>query len=59
MFTHHCTTCDRRQLIFASQVLGLTNTAHGIEVSFRCWCGSEQSLVTGAVADPARATVAA
>lgn len=60
MFTHHCTACDRRQLIFASQVLGLANTDHGIiVVSFRCWCGSEQSQVTGADAHPAHATVAA
>ncbi len=59
MFTHHCTACDRRQLIFASQVLGLANTDHGIDVSFRCWCGEEQSLTTGADAVPAHATVAA
>ena len=59
MFVHHCTACDRRQLIFASQVAGLANTDHGIVVGFRCWCGSEQVLVTGAGVRPARATVAA
>ncbi|MGZ5399607.1 MAG: hypothetical protein ACXWDL_14535 [Nocardioides sp.] len=59
MFTHHCTACDRRQLIFPSQVLGLVNTEHGIVVSVRCWCGSEQSLVTGAGARPEPTVVAA
>ena len=55
MFDHHCTACDRRQLIFPSQVTGLDNTDHGIVVSFRCWCGSEQILVTGR-GPPARAS---
>ena len=59
MFAHHCTACDRRQLIFPSQVGGLVNTDHGIVVSFRCWCGSEQSLVTGAGARRVRGGVAA
>ncbi len=59
MFAHHCTACDRRQLIFPGQVSGVVNTDHGIVVSFRCWCGSDQSLVTGAGARPARLTVAA
>ncbi|MEJ7794249.1 MAG: hypothetical protein WKF50_01755 [Nocardioides sp.] len=59
MFAHHCTACDRRQLIFPGQVSGLVNTDRGIVVSFRCWCGSEQSLVTGAGARPARLHVAA
>lgn len=47
MFDHHCTACDRRQLIFPSQVTGLVNTDHGIVVGLVCWCGAEQSLVTG------------
>ena len=47
MFDHHCTACEKRQLIFPSQVTGLANTEHGIIVSFTCWCGSEQTLVTG------------
>ena len=59
MFAHHCTACDRRQLIFPGQVGGVANTDHGIVVSFRCWCGAEQSLVTGAGARPARVSVAA
>jgi len=59
VFAHHCTACDRSQLIFASQVTGLVNTDHGIVVSFSCWCGSEQSLVTGARPRTARTPVAA
>jgi hypothetical protein len=51
MFDHHCTACDRRQLIFPSQVTSLVNTEHGIIVAFECWCGAEQTLVTGRSAD--------
>ena len=50
MFDHRCTTCEKRQLIFPSQVLGLTNTDHGIVVAFTCWCGAEQRMVTGRAA---------
>jgi len=59
VFDHHCTTCDRRQLIFPSQVTSLDNTDHGIVVAFVCWCGSGQSLLTGRGADRQRATHAA
>jgi hypothetical protein len=47
MFDHHCTSCDKRQLIFPSQVASLTNTADGIVVRFSCWCGAEQTMTTG------------
>ena len=47
MFTHHCTACDKTQLIFFSQVTGLADTDHGTAVTFTCWCGSEQTWVTG------------
>jgi hypothetical protein len=59
VFDHHCTACDRRQLIFPSQVSRLTNTDHGIVVDFACWCGSAQSLLTGASADRPRESRAA
>lgn len=61
MFSHHCTACDRTQLIFTSQVTGLTNDELGIAVSFTCWCGSEQTKLTGkaAGARAARTLVAA
>lgn len=47
MFDHHCTACDRTQLIFPSQVTSLVNTDHGIIVAFECWCGAEQTMATG------------
>lgn len=59
MFSHHCTACDRTQLIFTSQVTAMTNDELGISVSFRCWCGSEQTKLTGKGARVARALVAA
>ncbi len=47
MFDHTCTACEKRQLIFPSQVTGMANTDRGIVVSFTCWCGAEQVIVTG------------
>ncbi|MBA2955454.1 hypothetical protein GON03_14040 [Nocardioides sp. MAH-18] len=47
MFDHTCTACEKRQLIFPSQVTDMANTDHGIKVSFTCWCGAEQSVLTG------------
>ena len=49
MFDHFCTNCRKRQLIFPSQVTSLVNTDHGIELSYVCWCGSAQTLLTGRV----------
>jgi hypothetical protein len=53
MFDHLCTSCDKRQLIFPSQVTSMVNTDHGIIVAFTCWCGSEQTLLTGRALAPA------
>jgi hypothetical protein len=50
MFDHACTSCERRQLIFPGQVTALTNTDHGIELSFVCWCGAEQTTLIGRAA---------
>jgi len=47
MFTHHCSACDKTQLIFFSQIRSLTNTDHGIEVAYTCGCGAEQLMITG------------
>lgn len=47
MFQHHCTACDRTELICASQIRALTNTERGIEVRFECWCGAEQLIISG------------
>jgi hypothetical protein len=55
MFTHHCTVCDKTQLIFPSQITSLTNTDAGITVRYTCWCGAEQTMLTGRKATEARA----
>lgn len=47
MFTHTCSACHRRELIFPSQVTGMENTDHGIVVTFTCWCDAEQTMVSG------------
>ena len=59
MFDHHCTACERRQLIFPSQVTSLDNTDRGIVVTFTCWCGADQVLVTGKTARAGRVALAA
>jgi len=47
MFVHTCSACERRQLVFSNQITALHNTDHGIVMAFTCWCGAEQSLLTG------------
>jgi hypothetical protein len=59
MFVHTCSTCERRQLVFPSQIKALDNTDHGIVVSFTCWCGAEQQLLTGRKATEQREHVVA
>ncbi len=54
MFTHVCTACERRQLIFPSQITGMANTDHGIVLAFTCWCGAEQVELTGKAAPSER-----
>ena len=60
MFDHYCTACDKRQLIFPSQVTSLVNTDHGIVMDFTCWCGAAQSTTTGLASErQSRVAVAA
>ena len=47
MFDNNCQVCASRVLIFESQITSMTNTDHGIELAFTCWCGTEQTQVTG------------
>ena len=47
MFTHHCTACDRTQLIFPSMVTGVVATERGAAVAFTCWCGATQTMSEG------------
>ncbi len=49
MFTRQCTTCDRRQLVFPSQLTDVVATEAGIQVSYTCWCGDVQSFETAHV----------
>ncbi len=59
MFDHQCTACEKRQLIFPSMVTAMTNTDHGILVSYTCWCGAEQTWLTGARGGVEQATLVA
>lgn len=47
MFTHTCSHCAKRQLIFPSQINKMINTDNGIVVAFTCWCGESQTMLTG------------
>jgi len=47
MFDHECTSCGKRRLVFPSQVTSVTNSHAGIVVAYSCWCGSDQTWVTG------------
>ncbi|MFS3127286.1 hypothetical protein ACLM5J_02665 [Nocardioides sp. Bht2] len=47
MFVHHCSACDRRQLIFPSQIKGTAELAGEPGLAFTCWCGSEQVWLLG------------
>ena len=59
MFDHHCTACDKRQLIFPSQVTSLVNTDHGIVVGLRAaGAAPSRPWLTGSRVDH-RETVAA
>ena len=58
MFARRCSACARKQLVFADQVTEVVNTSVGILVRYTCWCGSEQSFVTGKAVEERLATVA-
>ncbi|WP_110180507.1 hypothetical protein [Nocardioides solisilvae] len=45
LFTHHCTACDKVQLIFPSLGHAVAETPEGPELAFTCWCGAEQRHV--------------
>ena len=58
MFDHNCQVCAKRVLVFPSQIRSLTNTDHGIVVAFTCWCGTDQTQVTGKGARPLHSVAA-
>lgn len=47
VFDVTCTTCSRRQLIFAGQLRGIVNDDDGIHVVFQCRCGALGAWRTG------------
>lgn len=58
MFTHTCTACSRRQLIFPSQISAMDTLAPGvIALAFTCWCGEPQTALTGRQVSEGRQTV--
>lgn len=51
MFAHHCTACEKLQVVSLTQATSLAETPDGLAVSFTCWCGAPQTWVA-----PQRAT---
>ncbi len=45
MFTHTCSSCERRQLIFSTQITSVTTVDAGVAYHFTCWCGQPQTAV--------------
>jgi hypothetical protein len=58
MFDFDCPACERRQLLFPSQVTGIVNDDHGIEVLVTCWCGTPGAIRTGRAAAAERHALA-
>jgi hypothetical protein len=56
MFDFHCPECNRRQVLFPSQVEQVINDERGITVIVRCWCGELGALRTGARATSSHQT---
>jgi hypothetical protein len=54
VFTHVCSVCDRRQLIFPSQVSAVSAGDDAPVATFTCWCGATQSAPLRLVAEPRR-----
>lgn len=47
MFTVDCPIRAATVLVWPSQLIGITNTAEGLELHFRCSCRQPAVLVTG------------
>lgn len=45
MFTHTCSHCSRRQLIFGSQVTAVEAVDNGLAYTFTCWCGKSETAL--------------
>ena len=53
MFDHYCPACEKRQLLFGSQIKRIVNDEHGIVVLLTCWCGEPAAVRTGKASAPA------
>ena len=51
MFTVHCSGHGGPVLLSERAITRLVNTPHGIEMHWRCFCGTEGVEVTGLLAD--------
>ncbi len=54
VLTHLCSACDKRQLIFPSQITAVADSDHGVLATFTCWCGAEQTAPLDLVPSRAR-----
>lgn len=52
MFDHYCPACEKRQLLFASQITKIVNDEQGVVVLLTCWCGEPAAVRTGKAAEP-------
>ena len=47
MMAVHCPVHEGTVLIWPSQLLGIHNSEHGIELTYRCHCGAQAIWHTG------------
>ena len=52
MFSVHCTGHGGRVILSNRAITSLVNTEHGIELHWRCQCGTEGIELMGALAQP-------
>jgi hypothetical protein len=52
MFSVHCAGHGTRVLLSERAITSLTNTDHGIELHWRCLCGTEGVELLGRLAEP-------
>jgi hypothetical protein len=48
MFASTCTSCEKRLLIFPSQITGMARIDGVLACTYTCWCGAEQLFHDGA-----------
>ena len=55
MFSIYCEGHGSRVILSNRHITALVNTEHGIEMHWRCTCGTEGVELTGALANPRNA----